>query len=97
LREILEALIALARLDVEVVTQPERLRVQDLKVLAGTAQALYTSTGWRATTPLHRTLEELLSYWRTGIRSTLEERTTDHGPLTIDHRKGGKDARLHED
>jgi GDP-4-dehydro-6-deoxy-D-mannose reductase len=97
LREILEALIALARLDVEVVTQPERLRVQDLKVLAGTAQALYASTGWRATTPLHRTLEELLSYWRTGIRSTLEERTTDHGPLTIDHRKGGKDARLHED
>ena len=78
LREVLEALIALTRLDVEVVTQPERLRVQDLKALTGTAQALYASTGWQPTTPLSQTLEDLLSYWRTRIRSTAEEPSTDH-------------------
>jgi len=64
LREVLEALIALTRLDVEVVTQPERLRAKDLHVLAGTAQAFCACTGWEATTPLSRTLEDLLSYWR---------------------------------
>jgi GDP-4-dehydro-6-deoxy-D-mannose reductase len=64
LREVLESLIDLTRLDVEVVTQRERLRVHDLKVLAGTARALWASTGWETTTPLSRTLEDLLSYWR---------------------------------
>jgi GDP-4-dehydro-6-deoxy-D-mannose reductase len=78
LREVLEALIALTRLDVEVVAQPERLRVHDLKTLTGTPQALYAATGWQATTPLSRTLEDLLSYWRTRIRSTAKELSTDH-------------------
>jgi GDP-4-dehydro-6-deoxy-D-mannose reductase len=64
LREVLESLIALTRLDVEVVSEPERMRAQDLKVLTGTAQALYASTGWQATTPLRQTLEDLLMYWR---------------------------------
>jgi len=68
LREVLEALIALTRLDVEVVTERERMRVQDLKVLSGTAQALYVSTGWQATTPLSQTLRDLLSYWREQLR-----------------------------
>lgn len=68
LREILEALIALTRLNVEVVIQPDRLRVQDLKVLMGSAQALRASTGWQATTPLSQTLGGLLSYWRERLR-----------------------------
>ena len=63
LREVLEALIALTRVDVEVVAQPERRRVQDLKALTGIAQALYASAGWQATTPLSRTLKDLLAYW----------------------------------
>jgi GDP-4-dehydro-6-deoxy-D-mannose reductase len=68
LREVLEALIALTRLDVEVVSEPERMRVQDIRVLGGTAQALYVSTGWQATTPLSHTLRDLLSYWREQLR-----------------------------
>lgn len=65
LRHVLETLMALSRVEVEVVIEPERLRSQDLQVLAGTFQALSTRTGWEATTPLDRTLEDLLSYWRT--------------------------------
>jgi len=80
LREVLGALIALTHLDVEVVSERERMRVQDLKALTGTAQALYVSTGWQATTPLGRTLEDLLSYWRTRIRFTAGELSTDHPP-----------------
>jgi GDP-4-dehydro-6-deoxy-D-mannose reductase len=65
LREVLEKMIRLARLDVEVVTEEDRLRPQDLKFLVGTAQALHARTGWEAATPLIRTLEDLLAYWRT--------------------------------
>lgn len=64
LREVLEAMIRLARLDVEVVIERDRLRPQDLKALAGSARALHARTGWEASRPLIRTLEDLLAYWR---------------------------------
>ena len=64
LREILEALINLTDLHVDVVPEPERLRPQDLQILAGTPQALHVRTGWEASTPLIQTLADLLSYWR---------------------------------
>ena len=64
LREVLEAMIRLTRLKVEATTEEDRLRPQDLKVLVGTAQALYAHTGWEAATPFDRTLEDLLAYWR---------------------------------
>jgi GDP-4-dehydro-6-deoxy-D-mannose reductase len=64
LREILEALINLADFHVDVVPERERLRTQDLHVLAGSPQALHALTGWEATISLNRTLADLLSYWR---------------------------------
>lgn len=67
LREILEALINLTNLHVDVVPEPERLRPQDLQVLAGTPQALHALTGWEAAIPLNRTLADLLSYWRSRL------------------------------
>jgi GDP-4-dehydro-6-deoxy-D-mannose reductase len=71
LREVLEALVGLARLPVEVVVDPARLRPTDIKVLAGTAHVLHARTGWAAASPLSRTLENLLSYWRDQLRPTL--------------------------
>ncbi len=68
LREVLEALIDLTSLDVEVVTEAERFRPTDIKVLAGIAQALQACTGWEARSPLSRTLVDLLSYWRDQLR-----------------------------
>lgn len=64
LREVLGEMIRLTRLDVEVTTEGDRLRPQDLMRLVGTAQALRGRTGWEASTPLLRTLEDLLAYWR---------------------------------
>lgn len=64
LREVLEAMIRLTRLEVEIVTERDRLRPQDLEAMIGTAQALHDHTGWEASTPLIRTLEDLLAYWR---------------------------------
>lgn len=64
LRDVLDALIGLTKLQVQVVPEGERLRPQDLKVLAGTPLALQSRTGWVASIPLDRTLGDLLDYWR---------------------------------
>ena len=64
LGEVLEALIGLTGLNVAIVRERERLRPYDIKVLAGSVQRLYSCTGWVATTPLPRTLGDLLFYWR---------------------------------
>jgi GDP-4-dehydro-6-deoxy-D-mannose reductase len=64
LREVLQVLIGLTRLKVEVVIEPERLRPQDLNVLAGSPEALHARTGWEASIPLSRTLDDLLGHWR---------------------------------
>ncbi len=71
LREALDTLISLARLPVDVVVDPARLRPIDIKVLAGTAQSLHACTGWAAASPLSRTLVDLLSYWRDQLRLSL--------------------------
>lgn len=67
LREVLEALIGLTHLEVEVVIEAERLRPQDLNVLAGSPEALHARTGWEASTPLARTLGDLLFDSRAGL------------------------------
>lgn len=64
LREVLEVLIGLARTEVEVVIDPARLRPHDIHVLSGTPQALHACTGWEASIPLVRTLDDLLVHWR---------------------------------
>lgn len=64
LQEVLAVMTGLTRLQVEVVTERERLRPQDLPALVGTAEALHACTGWEASSPLTRTLGDLLSYWR---------------------------------
>ncbi len=68
LREVLEALIALTRLEVEIVIEEHRVRRHDLLVLAGTSDALQARTGWWPTLPIGRTLSDLLSYWRERAR-----------------------------
>jgi GDP-4-dehydro-6-deoxy-D-mannose reductase len=68
LREVLEALIALTRLTVEIVIEEHRVRHRDLLVLAGTSDALQARTGWWPTRSIHRTIADLLSYWREQVR-----------------------------
>ena len=64
LRELLNRLIGLTHLEVEVVVESERLRLNDLPVLAGRFQALNLQTGWRPIIDLDTTLTDLLSHWR---------------------------------
>jgi GDP-4-dehydro-6-deoxy-D-mannose reductase len=68
LQEVLDALIRLTRLTVEVVVDRQRVRAQDLLALVGSPESLQARTGWRATSPLGQTLEDLLAYWRAKLR-----------------------------
>ena len=70
LQDVLQVLTSLSRIKVEVRAEPERLRPQDLRVLAGTPRALQACTGWEASTPLCRTLEDLLAYWRSRLHKS---------------------------
>lgn len=64
LREVLDLLIALSGVRVRVSVRQERLRPQDLEVLAGDATAFRQRTGWCPGLPLERTLADLLAYWQ---------------------------------
>ena len=62
---ILEALVARARVIVRIETDPALLRPSDTPVLLGDASRLRTATGWEPQIPFERTLDDLLTYWRT--------------------------------
>jgi GDP-4-dehydro-6-deoxy-D-mannose reductase len=70
LRDILQVLTGLSRLQIEVRAEPARLRPQDLPVLVGNPQTFHACTGWKAAIPLRQTLEDLLSYWRSRLQAS---------------------------
>ena len=47
----------------ELNVEPKRLRGYDIQLLAGSANAINHSVGWKAEIPLKQTLTELLDYW----------------------------------
>jgi len=64
IRELLDRLIARARVPVEVKVDPARYRPNDLPLLLGDPARLHGELGWAAEIPLERTLDDLLEYWR---------------------------------
>jgi GDP-4-dehydro-6-deoxy-D-mannose reductase len=68
LRDVLEALLALAEVDIEVVTDPELVRPVDVPMLAGDPSRLAQATGWRPTISLNRSLADTLDHARALVR-----------------------------
>jgi GDP-4-dehydro-6-deoxy-D-mannose reductase len=66
-REIAEALLALARRPMRLVTDPALQRPVDIPVLVGDNGALRRVTGWEPTIPLHQTLADVLADWRSRL------------------------------
>jgi GDP-4-dehydro-6-deoxy-D-mannose reductase len=61
------------------VTDPELQRPVDIPVLVGDNHKLAAATGWSPTTPLERTLADVLADWRTRVANenvTTSEETT---------------------
>ena len=64
IRELLDLLIARARVPVEVKVDPARYRPNDTPLLLGDPSRLRDELGWTAEIPIERTLDDLLEYWR---------------------------------
>lgn len=60
----LEQLRALSPVEIEVRTDPERLRPADVPEMRGDHGKLTTETGWKPQVRFEQLLEELLGYWR---------------------------------
>jgi GDP-4-dehydro-6-deoxy-D-mannose reductase len=64
IRNLLDMLLARARVPIQVTVDPARYRPADLPLLVGTADRIQRELGWTADIPLERTLEDLLAFWR---------------------------------
>ncbi len=67
IREILNTLIALARVDVKIRKVPERTTFSDVPLQFGNNGKLKRLTGWEAQIPIKKSLEDLLNYWRNQV------------------------------
>ena len=67
--DVLDRLIALARVQVIVQQDPARMRPSDNPLVLGDPSRLRADTGWTPEIPLDRTLEDLLAWWRTQVAS----------------------------
>jgi len=64
IREMLDRLIAMSRVEVRVENDPARMRPSDVEVLIGDSSKFRAATGWVPRIPLEQTLADSLDYWR---------------------------------
>jgi GDP-4-dehydro-6-deoxy-D-mannose reductase len=64
MRSVLDALVARARVQVRVETDPALMRPNDTPIVLGDPTRLREATGWRPEVSFDRTLDDLLNYWR---------------------------------
>ncbi len=69
LSELVSHMVDRARVRIRVEVDPARFRPADLPWLVGDPEAIARDTGWRATTPLERTLDDVIEDWRTRPRA----------------------------
>lgn len=68
IRDLLDELLALARVAIRIEPDPARLRPSDTPIVLGDCARLYRATGWRPRIPMSQTLRDLLDYWRAQTR-----------------------------
>jgi len=64
IRDILDRLLALSRVEVKIEVDPARLRPSDVEILIGDSSKFRADTGWEPRIPFEQTLRDLLDYWR---------------------------------
>jgi GDP-4-dehydro-6-deoxy-D-mannose reductase len=65
IRDLLDMLLARARVAITVRVDPTRYRPNDAPLLLGDPARIRTELGWTAEIPIERTLDDLLNEWRT--------------------------------
>ena len=64
IRDLLDMLVARARIRVDIRVDPERYRPNDLPLVLGDPSRVRSELGWSPEIPLEQTLDDLLDYWR---------------------------------
>jgi GDP-4-dehydro-6-deoxy-D-mannose reductase len=64
IRELLDMLLARARVPIAVKVDPARYRPHDTPLLVGDPGRLRDELGWTPTIPIEQTLDDLLAFWR---------------------------------
>ncbi|THF79051.1 GDP-mannose 4,6-dehydratase [Cohnella fermenti] len=62
--DMLSLLLSLSETEIEVRTDPARLRPSDVEILLGDCRKFRLRTGWKPEIPFRQTMEDLLNYWR---------------------------------
>ncbi len=64
IQTMLDKLISLTTVNIEVKTDPARLRPSDVPRLRGDCSRFKKDTGWKPEIPFDKTLQDMLDYWR---------------------------------
>ena len=64
IRDLLDLMLARARVPVTVTIDPLRYRPNDVPIVLGDFSRLRAELGWSPTIPIEQTVDDLLSYWR---------------------------------
>ena len=64
-RELVDMLLARARVPITIKVDPARLRPNDVPLVVGDPRRIREELGWRPEVPIERTIDDLLEYWRT--------------------------------
>ena len=64
MRDLLEAIVARARVTVTIQPDPDRFRPNDTPLLLGDRSRIRQATGWEPRVPIEQTLQDLLDHWR---------------------------------
>lgn len=71
IREILDLLLALAKIPIRVREDPARMRPVDIPLLAANISRIQAQTGWKPTVSFESALKETLDYWRARVATTM--------------------------
>ena len=64
IKEVLDKLLAISKVDVKIEVAPDRLRPSDVPVLLSDSSKFKQLTGWEPQIPFSQSLQDLLEYWR---------------------------------
>jgi GDP-4-dehydro-6-deoxy-D-mannose reductase len=64
IRDLLDRLLAHARVPIRIKVDPARLRPNDVPLVVGDPRRLRDELGWTPAIPLEQTVNDLLEYWR---------------------------------
>lgn len=64
IHDLLQMMLSRANVPIAIKIDPARYRPNDLPLLLGDPGRIHAELGWRAETPIERTIDDLLAYWR---------------------------------